>query len=203
MGRHQRFHHAATAIAPHIKNAAAGGKVVDGTYRDIRFETTSGTQLAHETAIYDGPMGAGPGILLPSWVVNTKFRFLMYFGKSALGAAEENSAGVWAQAMAAIDPVSGVDGTGRGAASRQAASPQHPSPQATALLALLRYKQQVCFRHGGMARRPWNHSDRVLGKAKPQFPRPTTSFSASATPRASWSSAPIQQVITAAPPTRS
>lgn len=109
------FTNAATAIAPHIKNAAAGGKVVDGTYRDIRFETTSGTQLAHETAIYDGLNGRWAGwILLPSWVVNTKFRFLMYFGKSALGAAEENSAGVWAQAMAAIDPVSGVDGTGRG-----------------------------------------------------------------------------------------
>ena len=83
------FTNAATAIAPHIiRTRRLAVKVVDGTYRDIRFETTSGTQLAHETAIYDGLNGRWAGWILPSsWVVNTKFRFLTYFGKERSGAA--------------------------------------------------------------------------------------------------------------------
>lgn len=105
----------AASVMANLKSVANGGKVENGDHLDIRFEDTSGTQFDHEIETYEPTTGLlRCWVRIPEWDCSLKARVLMYFGKEGLEASEEDAAGVWAAALAAIDPVTGEDKSGKG-----------------------------------------------------------------------------------------
>jgi hypothetical protein len=97
----------------------ANGKLLSvsvSTPRDIRFETEGGTKLDHFVEKWDGAAGTlRVFVRVPSWAcASAAFRFFVYYGKSGLGASEENVAGTWQGASLVVDPTTGTDLTGKG-----------------------------------------------------------------------------------------
>lgn len=103
------------SVMANLKSVANGGKVENGTHLDIRFETTDGVKLDHEVETYDPTTGLLRAyVRIPSWDCSLKYRYILYFGNSGVAADEDNASGVWTAALAAIDPITGTDKSGKG-----------------------------------------------------------------------------------------
>lgn len=79
-----------------LKTVANGGKVVNSSGYDIRFETLGGTKLDHEVETWidsTGEFVAFVRISSLSYTVDTEL--YMYYGNSSISATEENRTGVW------------------------------------------------------------------------------------------------------------
>lgn len=78
-----------------LKSIVNGGLVTNGTHLDIRFETTGGTQLAHEIQEYNPTTG-----FLSAWIKldinnSTNTTYYLYFGKDSVSSDEQNISSVW------------------------------------------------------------------------------------------------------------
>lgn len=92
-----------TGGEPDLRDTGNGGGVQSSNGWDIRFETTSGAQLDHELETYTNTTG-----LIVAWVeVGTVDHddntvIYMFYGKSGLGATEENITGTWNSAYLGV-----------------------------------------------------------------------------------------------------
>lgn len=78
-----------------LKSVSEGGNVVNGTYLDIRFETTDGTQLSHEIITYADTTGKVVAhVKIPSLSSSVDTTIYMYYGAEP-EASEEDVANVW------------------------------------------------------------------------------------------------------------
>jgi hypothetical protein len=67
-----------------LKSVANGGHVVNGTYYDLRLETTGGTQLKHEILRYSATTGTVEGwMLIPTLTYASNYTFYLYYGKTS------------------------------------------------------------------------------------------------------------------------
>lgn len=102
-----------TAQDNNLRSVANGGKVVNGTFLDHRFETSGGTPLAFELEDWNASTG-----LIRAWLRLTGFRqnvdytIYHYYGKTDVGAEESNATGCWDGFLCSVDPTTGSDMSG-------------------------------------------------------------------------------------------
>lgn len=79
-----------------LADTSNSGYVQNGTYLDIRFETTGGTKLSHEIESYTNTTGAIIAwVKIPTLSYNSDTEIYIYFGKSGLSSTEEDPTNVW------------------------------------------------------------------------------------------------------------
>jgi len=98
---------------PYLKTVANGGKVKNVNGYDIRFELADGTKLDHEIEYWNGNTGQFSAFVqIPTLYYGLTTLIYLYYGKSGLGASEENVAGTWSNIFdAVLHLTEGGDGT--------------------------------------------------------------------------------------------
>lgn len=101
-----------TGGEPDLRVTGSGGNVQNSSGWDIRFETPAGVQLDHELEAYTSTTGAIVAwVEVPDLDYNDDTVIWIYYGKSGLGASEEDVEGTWDSNFKAVHHLKESSGT--------------------------------------------------------------------------------------------